>query len=110
MPCDLCAAIAAGMPITADTPLPCRARPDSHEPDPADPFHGAVFTPPTGQRDFDESFVRALSDHQTSTTPAERVAAHAPHVARAKAHLARVAKPAAIDSLNPHPLDALKGT
>jgi hypothetical protein len=104
MPCPLCAAIREGMPVTDDTPLPCRLRPDAHEPDAEDPFHGAVFSPPPGKRDFDESFVEQLRKHQESTTPAERVAAHAAHLQRATAFTAS-RSPSPI--LAEHPLDAL---
>lgn len=107
MSCKLCLAIAAGMPITDDTPLPCRLRPTSHDPLPEDPWHGAVFDPPPGQKTFDEAFIKQLNDHHAATTAEQRVAAHAPHLHAAREHLrARET----IDSLNPHPLDALKGT
>jgi len=108
MTCDLCAAIAAGLPITDDTPLPCRLRPTSHVPDPADPFHGAVFRMAKG-----ETFphAEALQAHVSSTTPSHRVEAHAPHFARARAHLESIGVRAGapMPDLTPHPLDALKG-
>lgn len=113
MTCPLCTAIRDGLPITPDIPLPCRARPTSHEPDVADPFHGAVFDPPPGQRDFDPALVAALQQHQESTTPAERAAAYAAHVDAAVAFTTAltqaVMKPdaPAPSPLTEHPLDAL---
>lgn len=99
MTCRLCAAIAAGLPITDDTPLPCRARPTHHDPLPDDPGHGAVFHAQPGEP-FSQAFVDAIHSHLTRTTPEERVAAHAPHVARATNYLTR-------NGLSEHPLDAL---
>lgn len=112
MSCPLCAAIRDGLPVTPDTPLPCRARPDSHEPDPADPFHGAVFSPPPGQRDFDPSLVAALNQYEQSTSPAERVATHAAHLDAAIQFVAareveQTLNPAPSPILAEHPLDAL---
>jgi hypothetical protein len=67
--CPLCDAIRAGLPVTDDTPLPCRLRPTSHDPLPDDPFHGAVFDLPPGQKEFDPRVVDALNEHHASTTP-----------------------------------------
>lgn len=87
MTCPLCDAIRAGLPVTDDTPLPCRLRPTSHHLIPSDPFHGAVFDLPPGQKEFDPEMVRALHEHQTSTTPEERTAAHEAHLDNANAFL-----------------------
>lgn len=100
MTCPLCDAIRAGLPVTDDTPLPCRLRPTTHDPLPDDPFHGAVFDLPSGQKEFDPRVVEALSAHHASTTPEERTAAYEPHIETAREHL----KWAALDA---HPLDAL---
>jgi hypothetical protein len=85
--CPLCDAIRAGLPVTDDTPLPCRLRPTSHDPLPDDPFHGAVFDLPPGQKEFDPRVVDALNEHHASTTPEQRVAGHRLHIEAAVCHL-----------------------
>lgn len=109
MPCPLCDAIRAGLPVTDDTPLPCRLRPTSHNPLPDDPFHGAVFDLPPGQKEFDPRVVDALSAHLASTTPEERVAAHDPHLRKAYQYVRQRAfgGDVALFNVEEHPLDAL---